>query len=478
MKKMGLARRVGTMLLCAMLVNLSGCGTPTSSDSEVEKENQAESVVLERIDDVNTEEQILEENDYEKCSSCIDDIYGEIDKYDNRGYSEEGDITTAVSIVSNLAEEWKEQGIVNEVNTHGSYVYIEFTSGIKYFYSPAMPGTSAAESDTQVSIYSLQPAKTEFAERNEETALADANATDGAAKKIADAYDDFSWRYNLDDKDVTCQTVADFTSDEVILWNGHGGYFEECGSTLVLSETINDVHYKGDYLCYIVNDGNYLITSDFVNAYLGDLSNTFLYLSTCSGLRDTGLVESFRNKGAAAIVANTDVITTIYTSNVMAAVVDGMVEGNTLDDAMTLAKQQYGECDSVFYEDAGALGYAVPTVYCGGDYMFDRFENLPDGTYQSDPTYTGSISDNMTSLTLDSAVWQNYNDWDWEVVLEKNVYRFRIAEDCKVTIYTYEPYTTSLEESLDRVNSFMNGSGLNIDFVIKDGEIIEFRLIS
>lgn len=384
MSRKGLLRSVSTMLLCSTLVFVSGCGTSTDN-AENEAKNKVETVALERTDGVSEDKLNLSDEDYEECSNCIDDIYETISKYDNRGYSEDGDIKAAVDEVSTLAEEWKEEGTVSEVKTHDSYVYIEFASGMKYFFSPSTPGTSAVGSDTQVSVYSIQPAKTEFAERNSETETADTNATDAAAKKIDDTYDNYFWKYDLDDKEVTFQTVADFASNDVVLWNGHGGYFEECGSVLVLSETIDDVHYKGDNLYYIVNDGNYLITSFFVDTYVGDISNTFLYLSTCSGLRDTGLADSFKNKGAAAIVANTDVINTIYTSNVMASVVDGLVEGNTLDEAMAVAKKQYGDQDSFSYEEYGALGYAVPTVYCGGDYTFAEI-GFADGEYQTNKT--------------------------------------------------------------------------------------------
>ncbi|MBE6035099.1 MAG: hypothetical protein E7222_10450 [Clostridiales bacterium] len=383
MSRKGLLRSISAMLLCSILF-VSGCGT-SSDDAGNEPKNKVETIALERTDGAGENELNLSDEDYEECSNCIDDIYKKVGEYDNRGYSEEGDVKAAVEAVSSLAEEWKEKGTVSEIKRHDSYVHIEFASGIKYFFSPSTPGTSAVGSNTQVSVYSLQPAKTEFAERNTETQTADTNATDVSAKKIDDAYENYSWKYDLDDKEVTFQTVADFAPNDVILWNGHGGYFEECGSVLVLSETIDDVRYKGDNLYYIVNDGNYLITSFFVDTYVGDISNTFLYLSTCSGLRDTGLVDSFKNKGAAAIVANTDVITTIYTSNVMASVVDSMVEGSMLDEAMDVAKAQYGEQDSLLYEEYGALGYAVPTVYCGGDYTFAE-TGFVDGEYQTNKT--------------------------------------------------------------------------------------------
>ena len=383
--KMGGLRKICTVIICGATLLLSACGNTAnkSADDTGTKGKKVESVALNRADGSDSTASISEE-DYDECRKYIENIYDEIGEYDKRDYANDGDIAEAVDKVAELAETWKEDGTATTVTKHDSYVYIEFANGIRYFFAPASPGTSAVGSDIHVSVYSLQPAKTEFAARNNETQVADDNATDVAAKKIADAYDNYEWEYDLDDKELTLLKVAALGPNEVILWNGHGGWFEECGSTLVLSETIDDVNYIGDDIYYIENDGNYLVTSYFVDSYIKDLSNTFLYLSTCSGLRDTGLADSFKNKGAAAIVANTDVITTIYTSNVMSAVVDGLLEGSDLDSAMALAKEKYGEQDLEFYEDDGALGYAVPTVYWGGDYTFAEESNsFEDGEYQT-----------------------------------------------------------------------------------------------
>ena len=67
----------------------------------------------------------------------------------------------------------------------------------------------------------------------------------------------------------------------------------------------------------------------------------------------------------------------------MAAVVDNLFAGNNLDSAMAMAKETYGEKDSYLYTEDGALDYAVPTVYCGENYMFaeEELSSLEDGRY-------------------------------------------------------------------------------------------------
>ena len=476
-------KRIGVVALCGVMLIMSACGQTSNgvADEGDVKSDKVESVTLERADGSASPASISEE-DYDECREYIEDIYKEIGEYDERDYANDGDIAGAVEKVAQLAETWKEEGIATTVTKHESYVYIKFTNGIRYFFAPATPGTSAVGSDTHVSVYSLQPAKTEFASRNDETKTADDNATDVAAKKIADTYDNYDWEYDLDDKELTIPAVMGFGSNEVILWNGHGCWFEECGSALALSETIYDVYYTDVNILYIENDGSYLVTSDFVDAYISDLTNTFLYLSTCSGLRDTGLAEAFKNKGAAAIVANTDVITTIYTSNIMSAVVDGLLDGKDLNSAMVSAKEKYGEQDSILYEEDGALGNAVPTVYCGGDYTFAEvdLDVLADGEYQSDYEYTGSISDDLSVLTINTR-WWHYDNTTWEEIEDyaKKEYHIPISDDCKVSAYEAEVITTPIAEMADRLKSFIDsGNMLTLTIVVENGEIVEFKLIS
>ena len=373
MKKFGLTV-ILLVLLSGIMIFVSSCSCST---------NNAEKVSLEKADGSQATTNITDK-DYEECQEYIDKIYDEIEKYDERDYANDQDIANAVEKVSEVAENWKKDGKVSTVNKHDSYVYIEFPSGIKYFYAPSIPGTNAVGSDTHVSVYSMQPAKSEYASRNQETKNADDNATDVSAKKIDDAYENYSWKYNLDDKDVTLKTVAGLDRNEVVLWHGHGLWFEESGSALVLSETIKDKHYFGDNVEYISNKGNYLVTAAFVDSYVKNISNTFLYLSTCSSLRDNQLAEAFKRKGAVAIVGNTDVITTIYSCQITSAVIDGLIAGKDLDSAMAFAKEKYGAQDSTIYTSEGAKGYAVPTVYCGGNYTFaEEVVSFTDGIYNT-----------------------------------------------------------------------------------------------
>ena len=278
----------------------------------------------------------------------------------------------AIKKVAEIASEWQEKGDVKEVKQRDTYVSITYSNGMIYiFYPMSSDETSGAvPSDTHVSIYSLQVLKDVISSAGDkETEIAYDAATDGSAAKIADALENFTWDHDLDNNGVTLSEVAHIGQNKVVLWCGHGAYLKDYGPCLLLEEGCDDTEYRDITINYIANDDKYVIAPEFVLNYCDDMTGTFIYLSTCSGLRDNRLVEAFSAKNATAIVANTDVINTIYSCNMMTRVVDQLVAGDNLDKAMAVAKETYGAEDPYFYPFEGAIGHAVPTVYKGGDYQ-------------------------------------------------------------------------------------------------------------
>ncbi len=405
---------IAVMLI--MAICFSACGNNATSSSSVSSGNKTSETTKANADENQVTKLPLQSNqdytpltsdDYKVFDECISDIT-EIAK----GASNNAD---ALNKVNEKAESLKNEGKVSVVNKHDSYVYIEFKSGIRYVYYLQNPETSTVGSDVKVTVTSMQPFKTEFASRNKETETADKKATDDSAEKIANAYENYTWSINLDDSAVTFQKVVDtFVSNSVILWSGHGGYTNEFGCFLALSITKKDLKIDDPDLACFGNDGNYLITPEFIKKYVGNMSNSFVYLSTCCGLKDNSLCSVLQSKGASAIVANTDVINTIYTSNMMSAVVDHLLEGNNLDAAMAAAKKTYGAQDPNTYPEQGSAGHAVPTVFCGGDYKFaenDSAENdLADGKYHTMSLLAGGegLDPNKTSVCTSAVIKDGY----------------------------------------------------------------------
>ena len=367
---------LASLILCA---SFTACGKASaknerqlSSSSESitssSKSTQTANVATKTINENSDSGEGYTVEDYNFLKEYTSQLEGFVD-LTGKSYKTAEERLKAVKIAGAIASEWQRKGDAKVVNQHDNYVYVELSNGMTYIYYPMASDevNGGVPLDTHVSIYTMQVHKDEC-EKSEDQKIASTAATDSSAAKIADALDNFTWDHNLDNKDVTLYEVAHIGQNKFVLWHGHGAYFEERGPCLVFAENYFEVRYKdAENLCFL-NSGNYLVTPQFVNKYFDDMTGTFIYLSTCSGLKDNRLAEAFSAKNATAIVANTDVIERFYTCNMMTKVVDQLVAGDNLDTAMAVAKETYGAEDPSFFPDHGAIGHAVPTVYKGGDY--------------------------------------------------------------------------------------------------------------
>ena len=101
---------------------------------------------------------------------------------------------------------------------------------------------------------------------------------------------------------------------------GHGTYVEGYHSTLNTGRQFswkdyqNDATYREDVKNGLIIDtsGGEAFTTRYVDKYVGDLTNTFIYFGECESAKDSALANSFLYKGAAALVANTEAISMRY----------------------------------------------------------------------------------------------------------------------------------------------------------------------
>jgi len=357
-----------SMMLMLVMLSIAGCGK--KEDGKKTSYTMTGMVSLEPVDGVEVEKSTLSEEDYNTYIESVDDILDEVSTYRDRHYSEEGDISKSIDKVYDYAEKLKDKGIATTVTKYDTYVFIEFSSGIQYMFMPELEGVNAGGDKGLVSIWSVQEGKSSYVS-DPEAVDADQRATDGAAEKLANAFDNYSWDVNIDDEEVTMQTGMDLSKNQIVLWDGHGGCGERYGGSFICTKEKFTGRIPDDgKLWKTANDHEYVITSYLIDTYVDDLSNSFLMFGTCEGAKENNLIESFRKKNAAALVMFTDYTTTSYAGNMMAAIVDYMLDGHTLDEAMALAKADYGEHDPEFWDEYGADDYSVPVVCFGGDYKF------------------------------------------------------------------------------------------------------------
>ena len=266
------------------------------------------------------------------------------------------------------------------------------------------------------------------------------------------------------------------------MWSGHGLYDRNLGPCLVTGDDyIDNKDYDFDEVIYLTNgeeNGKCLITPKFVRNNVSDLTGSFMYLSTCSSFKDERLVCAFKKKNIAALVANTDIINTIYTSNLMACTINKMLEINddtndyyALEDALNFSKAQYGQKDSKIYVDEGAKDYAEAVVAVGNDYQFasnSKTTELSDGWYEtvivpdSEVTlyheedangeydipvaYEAHIDGNMLYLTGGLALFAS-NDIDTD-----DIYYLQMPME----VLKYDDYSFEIQGSLSREADVIN----------------------
>ena len=308
----------------------------------------------------------------------------------------ETDAAGALEDVIKTAKEGMNEGIIKDYDKSGDGISVEFSSGIVFVYQKPDAQVDAAGTPDKMDIITLQPYLSSYGsgDKNKST-----KSTDNAALKIATELGYAYFSKNYDDKEVTLSTITSIGPDEIVLIHSHGWYNESYGSVLWLGETASDSDIQPggsryDDLCnkrlVLTEDRRFGITSAFVTAYCKKMNNAFLYLGTCYSGKDSRLAYSFINKGASAVIGNSETIYRSYNLDMMEDVVDGLLEKDkdgysTLELALKKAKTTNGSDDSEWYRrnysGSSAHAPATPVLFGDKSYRFvDSSANiLPTG---------------------------------------------------------------------------------------------------
>lgn len=387
------------------------------------------------------------QEDLKEQFSCVNEIKEIQKKFETNGYVEESKIETTIEAVYQQAKAWEKDGKVLSVEKEENGVTMQFASGIWYYYQPSIEGEDAVGSDVNVSITSIQPFKTWYKEnRGEETAIVDTDATDGAASRIAEKFENYSFEGNYDDKDVSLEVINSFSSNQVILWHGHGGYIKSKGPIICVGEEFNEVKFLLNPIYYLKNmkyTSDYLsgriiatgynqiaITGAYIDKYVGDMSNSFVYLGACESGKDNVLAQSFLDKGASAVVGNTESINSIYNCKMMIDVANGLMTttsdiGNyhTLSEAIKYAQEINGV-------DDGSKEKAHPIVFGDKEYrLADAKSGMLNGIVRSakDNTALYDVTVelyNQEDVKVGSVVTDNKGCYEFDV--PAGMYQVRI----------------------------------------------------
>lgn len=398
-----------TLIAVLIIVSLSGCREDkrkstshsptenTESSSEGELESSEPEYLYEQFintqtpdtselgKDQGTEEEAEElANDIAKVEKKIKSLDK---KYKKNGNIAEDDVYSYLWEAREKVQELYENGDIADYANGVNCIEVMLNSGVTYIISPEIRDCDAGGSGTKIQIATYQPFRA--ASIKEKYSVDFLDKLDEGARLVSDSLEDYEFFQNgsstdndLEDEEVTLESVLKFQNYNVVLWHGHGSYTNSKGSMLLLGVKCtlkNNIKYMKDLVegRLVCMGGYYAITSTFIDKYIPDnaLKNSIIYLGTCLSGEDERLVEAFLNKGAMAVYANSGIIFRDYNLSMIYSVSEGLTrqwdDGRyyTVREALDYAKEQNGEYDGHYTE---TQLYTGPNV---GDVSLDWYKD-------------------------------------------------------------------------------------------------------
>ena len=289
--------------------------------------------------------------------------------------------------VENLVRQHQQDGGILRYEREDCYIYIKFTSGITRMVEPLQANVSSGGSEVELTIWAYQPNPD-----IENTGIPD------FLRAVGSEVGNCSYIQNYTGTGVTLNLIKGLPSNEVVFWNGHGGYGPVVKSFLASGEYFDwnawwwDLGYFGDCVAdRIINrstdNQNELacVTSKFISRYCGDLSNSLFFLASCHSAQDDRLANAFIGKGALAVLGFTETVYTGYCQIICADTLQKMTEINsstqdyyTLSDALAWARTEDGANDG---EWGAQYGYskektAEPKIIGDGNYQLSAVKTV------------------------------------------------------------------------------------------------------
>lgn len=298
-------------------------------------------------------------------------------------------------------------------------VWMKLNSGISYFYNTPVKDTDSGGDDLNITIKTFQPFRQHYLDHR--TGMKDyMKYPDDGATKIDKAYDcaSFSSFDNYDNNSVSVNTLlSQFEPDSLIIWHGHGGYNSAIGSELGTGEIFSADKYPSTSAlvkdaCVVefnVKDETRVgLTYKYIDMFCGDLSNSFIYLGTCSSLKDTRLCTSFLKKGASAVIGNDNVINTKYNLKMIKSFCEGITQDKQYN-AINL-KTHFNALDALEYaydkngKPKGKDSPGKPMIIGNFDYRIeDAAEEIPTTTaYYMNEINTAKLKIKQTYINVNS----------------------------------------------------------------------------
>lgn len=315
------------------------------------------------------------------------------------GFVPDGSVEMIINEVNDYAEELHKRGEVVYYEASDSSVLLKLNTGLAYAYIPPRAAVDGGSGDANITVITMQPCLNTYTSNIIIPLL---SYPDEAASYADDNLPNISFSGNYDDGRVTLEQIKRFSSDQLVIWHGHGGYSSSVHSYLVTGEAFDKEAWWWDPVYFMdcvqnrivkCSNGMAAISAGYIDKYCGDLSNSMFYLGACQSGKDSVLADAFINKGATAVVANSETIYTEYNLKVQNATIRNMATVDpdtgmymTLRDALNKAKDVFGDDDEKY---GNKKIIATPLIFGGreadqyrlSDEVYSQTENADISLY-------------------------------------------------------------------------------------------------
>lgn len=286
-----------------------------------------------------------------------------IDTYtDNEGYISIDAQNVALESISAQAEALFDSGKITDYsyNAGDSGIYFEIDNWLSVLYVPPIKDFMSNGDDT-IEVVTLEPCAASWYLNY---ATSGFKGPDEAATCIIENISNFSFTQDLEDYEVSIETFVNLPKNAIVIFNGHGGCNSRIGSVLFTGVNAWDEDAMNQYSDAIANqaiginqEGKFYLTSRFFDNYVADnaYSGNLFYLGSCSSCADPRLAQSLWDKGARAIIGNSNTVWVNYNFQMTYSFFEGLT---TKDDsgqylpvtkALEYAKNKHGAQDSFGY---------------------------------------------------------------------------------------------------------------------------------
>lgn len=371
---------------------------------------EAATIFIRLSEALDTEEEPV--NTYEE----IQDITSDFRDLDSEYAGSDGIINTedteeAIDAFKALASDLKSRGKLTDwEECEGNFAY-KTEGGVGGVYMPAYEwAQDLAGLGGKVLVYQPTLQEKAFSKEDKEAPLAD------AAKKIVTASaGGFVSGYNRSDSGVTVDSVKDWRSGSLIIWNGHGNYTDTFKESFMTGEAYTQSaaqKYQSDLdqdrliVCSSMETSDRLsVTTKFFDYYYddGDLDGSLVFMGACQSFYDDSLADIITEKLGATYIGSTKKIQIPYLHDMIITFLDRLDDKDengkfyTAQNALDYAKSKHLPIDVI-----GAIGLQGAELKLVGDGSFALDAGIQSRTLRVlDPTGTIGVAGATVKLFAD-----------------------------------------------------------------------------